>query len=158
MIFITVGSMLPFDRFITAMDDWAERHPEEQVFAQIGGGAYVPRMPHARMLTPGEFANHVTNAKLIVAHAGMGSVIMGAEAGKPVVLFPRRAALQEHTTDHQLHTVGWLKDRPGIFVAMDESEIDAKIKEASDQTLGGQTMASTAPASFVANIRQALLG
>ncbi len=157
MIFITVGSMLPFDRFITAMDNWADRHPEEEVFAQIGGGTYVPRMPHARMLTPSEFTSHVANAKLIVAHAGMGSFITAAEAGKPVVLFPRRAALQEHTTDHQLHTVAWLKDRAGVFVAMDEAELDAKIESAANQVLGGQAMPTSAPAAFIENIRRALL-
>ena len=156
MIFVTVGSMLPFDRFIRVMDDWAARSGE-QVFAQIGGGDYIPRMPHARMLTPGQFANHVAKADLIVAHAGMGSVIMAAEAGKPIVLFPRRAALGEHTTDHQLHTVGWLKDRPGIFVAMDETALGATIERARSAAPGSQSMPTTAPADFVENVRRALL-
>jgi UDP-N-acetylglucosamine transferase subunit ALG13 len=157
MIFVTVGSMLPFDRFVSAMDDWADRHPEVEVFAQIGGGSYKPRMPHASMMSPSEFSANVRKAELIVAHAGMGSVITSAEAGKSIVLFPRRASLGEHTTDHQLHTVQWLKERPGIYVAMETRDLDARIAQAIDEMKGTQSMGTTAPESFIRNIRKALL-
>lgn len=159
MIFVTVGSMLPFDRFVAAMDDWAAANPKEAVFAQIGGGTYEPRhMEYARMLTPGGFAAKVEEATLIVAHAGMGSVIMAAEAGKPIVLFPRRHALGEHTTDHQLDTVGWLKDRPGIHLAMEAEDLATRIATARHRTDPGQNLSKTAPAAFVARLREALVG
>ncbi|MBD8066800.1 glucuronosyltransferase [Devosia sp. PTR5] len=158
MIFVTVGSMLPFDRFIKAMDDWTGRHGEEEVFAQIGQGSYEPRhMRFERMLSPSQFKNFVLTSDLVVAHGGMGSVIMAAEAGKPILLFPRRASLGEHTTEHQLHTVNWLKERPGIHVVLDEAELDARIEAAQAMSLDGATLGTVAPAPFVERLRQAIL-
>ena len=110
------------------------------------------------MMTPGGFAAKVEEASLVVAHAGMGSVIMAAEAGKPVVLFPRRHALGEHTTDHQLDTVGWLKDRPGIHLALEVGDLSARIAAACQQIDPGQTLSKTAPDAFVARLREALTG
>ena len=43
MIFVTIGSMFPFDRLIRAMDDWAAAQPEPvELVAQIGEGSYRP--------------------------------------------------------------------------------------------------------------------
>ena len=156
MIFATIGSMLPFDRFVKSMDDWSARHPTIPAFVQIGEGSYVPKMPHERMMSPSAFARRVKEAEVIVAHAGMGSVIMAAEAEKPVVLFPRRAALGEHTTDHQLDTVGWLKERAGIYVAMEVGDLDEMIERAMTEKKASQTMGSVAPPDFIAKIRAAL--
>jgi hypothetical protein len=36
-----------------------------------------------------------------------------------VLLLPRQHVLNEHTSDHQLHGVGWLRGRPGIWIADD---------------------------------------
>jgi hypothetical protein len=50
MILVTTGALLPFDRLIAVMDDWAARHPQTELFAQIGDGRYLPRhMPYLRM-------------------------------------------------------------------------------------------------------------
>ena len=38
MIFVTVGSMMPFNRLIDTMDRWAAARPDVEMFAQIGGG------------------------------------------------------------------------------------------------------------------------
>ena len=61
MIFVTIGSMFPFDRLIRAMDAWAaERAPETELLAQIGAGAYEPRnMPWVRRLDQADFARTV---------------------------------------------------------------------------------------------------
>ena len=44
MIFVTVGSALPFDRLVQFLDERlsAETGIEETFFAQIGSGHYVP--------------------------------------------------------------------------------------------------------------------
>ena len=43
MIFVTIGSMFPFDRLIRVMDDWTARSGRKDVLAQIGNGGYVPQ-------------------------------------------------------------------------------------------------------------------
>ena len=127
MIFVTIGSMFPFDRLIRAMDAWAEANPCEML-AQIGDGGFEPaHMPWVRKLDRAEYVRTVERAALIVAHAGMGTVITAAEYAKPVVLLPRRGPLGEHNNDHQADTAVWLRTRPGIHVADDEAALPACI-------------------------------
>lgn len=150
--------MLPFDRLIQAMDRWAQDNPHEEVFAQIGNGAYEPRhMEYQRMLSPVDFNRLVNRADLLVAHAGTGSVIAAAEIAKPIVLLARLARLREHTTDHQVHTAQWLADRPGVFVAPTEADLDSKIAEARSLLVSGEALSATAPVSFIHKIRAALV-
>lgn len=159
MIFVTVGSALPFDRLIRAMDHWAAGHPHTEVFAQIGGGDYLPRhMAYARIVTPTEFRRRNEAAGTIVAHAGMGSVITAAELGKPIVLLPRLASAREHTTDHQLHTAGWLGARPGIFVARSEDDLPDQIAAAQQRARSQDPLSKFAPTTFTDKLRAALLG
>lgn len=159
MIFVTIGSMFPFDRLIQVMDDWAARHPDAEVFAQIGEGAYLPsHMPYERMVSPRKFRELNEQAEIIVAHAGMGSVITAAELGKPIVLLPRHAAQKEHTTDHQIDTARWLRARPGIFVADTNDDIDQQIELARQTSAGDEKLPKVAPAGFTDRIRAALLG
>ena len=101
-IFVTVGTQLPFDRLVRAMDDWAASHPGHEVLAQTGDGAFVARaIATVRTLSREAFARAVAEADVVVAHAGIGSVLTALDAGKPVVLMPRRADLREHRNDHQ---------------------------------------------------------
>ncbi len=154
MIFITIGSLFTFDRLIRLMDELSPRWPNEEFFAQIGVGTYEPRnMPFARNLPSPVFAEKVRTAKLIVAHAGMGSVISALEAQRPIVILPRDMALAEHTTDHQTATARWLSGKPGIFVAMDESELPRTIDRALSSSDAGEQTPTSAPPEFLARIR-----
>lgn len=129
MILVTVGMQLGFDRLIAAMDALAPEL-EGPVIAQTGKGTYRPRHMEAReKLAPAEFETLVERASLIVAHAGIGTVVTAARHAKPIVLMPRRASLGEHRNDHQLATVRKLAGRPGILVAEDESELRSRIAE-----------------------------
>ena len=128
MIFVTVGSMMPFDRLIQAMDKWAEHYPDQDMLAQIGEGQYVPsHMRSTRMLSPSEFRNAVGACAIVVAHAGMGSFFSCMEMRKPIVMLPRYASRNEVTTDHQVRAVHWLRNKPGVYVAMAEDEIAGAI-------------------------------
>lgn len=129
MIIVTVGMQLGFDRLIEAMDALAPRLGMP-VIAQTGKGSYTPRNMEARVkIAPSEFETLVGEARLIVAHAGIGTVLTAARCQKPILLMPRRADLGEHRNDHQMATVGKLAGRPGIVVAADESELEARIAE-----------------------------
>lgn len=129
MIIVTVGMQLGFDRLIAAMDTLAPRLGMP-VIAQTGRGSYVPRNMEARQkIAPAEFETLVGEARLIVSHAGIGTVLTAARCKKPILLMPRRADIGEHRNDHQLATVRKLAGRPGIVVASDESELSARIEE-----------------------------
>jgi UDP-N-acetylglucosamine transferase subunit ALG13 len=159
VIFVTVGSMFPFDRLIRLMDAWASEHPDVEVIAQIGDGKYVPvTMRWERTIGKKEFSKNIRDAEIVVAHAGIGTIVQTLEAGKPVVVLPRQATLGEHTTDHQLHTVKWLGERPGVFVAMTDEALPVTIAQLQERrTEVNSTLGPTAPAAFIARLREFLI-
>ena len=155
MIFVTVGSLFPFYRLVRLVDEVAVTMPQETFFAQIFSGAYEPvNIPYARLLTRREFTEKMQAASVIVAHAGMGSVISAMEMGKPVILTPRVLEWGEHTTDHQMATARWLEGRPGIHVCLRDEDLPAAISAALAGQAVGQAMPRSAPEPFVAKIRE----
>ncbi len=126
-VFVSVGSMMPFDRLVRAMDDWAGANAHVDVEIQIGRGQYEPR--HARfvrLLPVDAYRARVADARLFVAHAGMGSIISAIEAGKPLLMLPRLQAQGEHNSDHQLATAASIGTRPGLHVAADVADLQAR--------------------------------
>lgn len=126
MIFASVGSMLPFDRLVKAVDEWAAANPSEEVFLQIGRGEYEPRhAPFVRMMPHTEYRRRLEACDLFVAHVGMGSILQSLEARKQLLMLPRLASLREHTTDHQLHTAARFRDVQGLLIVDDVDALQA---------------------------------
>ena len=123
MIVLTVGTQLPFDRLVQMVDELAPLM-SEPVFAQTGQGQYEPRnICWSASMPPGEFEAMLRDASVIIAHAGIGTVLKAYKYGKPIVLVPRQAAYGEHRNDHQLATVAKLGERRGIYVAQQKEEL-----------------------------------
>lgn len=129
-IFLTVGSMLPFDRLVKAVDAWAQNSPNMAVVAQIGETTLCPvHIEFKPMVTPVEYRKYCAASDLIISHVGMGTVITASELGKPLVMLARRPDLQEVTSNHQVATALWLRGRPGIHIAESEDELPDVIAE-----------------------------
>ncbi len=125
MILATVGTQLPFDRFIQAVDEIAPSL-SRPVFAQTGKGRYTPcNMEWRPLIPPVEFDGIIGRTTLIVSHAGIGTVVMAQKYQKPVILFPRRASLGEHRNDHQVATADALEGRSGMYIARTVEELAA---------------------------------
>jgi len=119
---------MPFDRLIRTVDRWATEQGRSDVFAQIGTSEYRPKaMRWTRFLEPEEFKRHYEAAKVIVAHAGTGSILTALQLGKPILVMPRRAALLETRNDHQVATAQEFSRLGKISVASDETELLAKL-------------------------------
>ena len=145
MIFVTVGSVFPFDRLVSAADDWADRRGVKPL-AQIGRSNYVAKaLNTVGSLENARYRDAVAESRAVVAHAGMGSILTASKFGKPIVIMPRRKALNEHTTDHQLDTADWMSALPGVHVARDESELGEKIDYAMSSAVPAQIRAQAAP-------------
>lgn len=130
MILLTVGTQLGFDRLVSAMDAITPTL-SQSVIAQIGAGSYVPRHMQAQAsFSPKDFEELAAKADLIVAHAGIGSVLTARRHNKPIVLLPRRADRHEHRNDHQLATAAQLHGRELIFVVENEGELSRAIEKA----------------------------
>ncbi len=158
MILVTVGSQAPFDRLIRAVDEWAGSRGRSDIFAQIATGEYVPQhIEFTRFVDPSEFKRLVHEAKVIVAHAGMGSIITALELGKPIVVMPRRAHFRETRNDHQVAAAKQFGAQGRIVVALDEQELPEKLEHA--MTLGETARISTqASPELIGTIRSFLAG
>jgi len=134
MIFATVGTQLPFDRLLGALDVWASYHTEVPVLAQTGGStARFPNLTCQAHLDQKAFAARMAEAKVIVAHAGMGTILQAAEAGKQLILMPRRADLGEHRNDHQLATAAEMAMLSNVTVVTDASGLATALSRALQQ-------------------------
>jgi len=158
VIFASVGSMLPFDRLVRAVDDWAAANPARPVFVQIGDGAYEPRhAPFARVMPQAEYRQRLRDCTLFVAHVGMGSILQALEDGKQMLMLPRLHALGEHTTDHQLHTAARFRDRPGLLIVDDVGQLQANMTRLLDTPLAaGHAISAEASPSLLAGVARFL--
>jgi UDP-N-acetylglucosamine transferase subunit ALG13 len=157
VIFVTVGSMLPFDRLVESMDMWAAANPTVEVFAQIGDGSFVPRACRwQRMIIPAEFDARCREAEVVVAHAGMGTILAALQSRRPLVIVPRRAELREHTTDHQIATAERFGGREGITVVNDAQELWKVLNEKKYQAATSQ-LSSFASPELIGRVRSFIL-
>ena len=143
MIFATVGTQLPFDRLLLAVDTWAAMHREVPVLAQTGCTATrYPHLTAVPTMDQTRFAAAVAEASVIVAHAGMGTILTAIEAGKPLILRPRRFDLGEHRNDHQRDTAAEMAALANVAVVEDSSAlcsaISAALARANDPVLSAR--------------------
>ena len=125
-VFVTVGAQMPFDRLIKAIDEWAASHTGMHIFAQIGETSYRPEhIEYVTLLEPSEFRRRVLWSDVLVAHAGMGSILSALQYGKPILVLPRQGRLMETRNDHQLATAIRIKAMSRVAVAMNTDEMPA---------------------------------
>ncbi len=132
MIFVTVGNdFRSFDRLLKKMDEIASSLPHDLVIQQ-GYSKYRPLNGTCFDFVPMEQAVHyMKDSRLVVSHAGIGTIILCKEHGIPLLILPRRKRDEEHLNDHQLEIAGILEERKDehIHVIYDEDQLEGKILE-----------------------------
>ena len=123
MIFVTVGTQHAFPRLVAGVQR-ARIGLNEEIVAQVGDDpARYHGMEVHRSLDPEDFESICSKARVIVAHAGIGTVLTARRLQKPLVVLPRRVDLDEDVNDHQIATALRLHDFPGIYVAKEACDI-----------------------------------
>ena len=127
MIFVTVGSMFPFDRLVRAIDELAGAgRLQEDVLAQIGDGQFVPRhVRYHRFMNRPDYERAIAESSSMIAHAGMGTIEMALAASKPLLVVPRNGRLGEHVNDHQFATAEKFEHLGHVLAAYDIDSIPA---------------------------------
>lgn len=153
MILVSVGTQFSFDRLVEAVDKWAIESGCADVVAQVGDSTYQPKaLECVRSLDPDRFAALHAQARLIVAHAGMGSILGALQAKKPIIIMPREHARGEHRNDHQLATARRFESTPGVYVAWDAPGLVALLGRAGELS-ASEAISPHAPEPFLASLR-----
>ena len=134
MIFVTVGTLFPFDRLIKAIDQaCANGLIKEDVFAQIGESSYKPtNLEYSCVLAKDKFDELSRNSSGIISHAGMGTILSAVDNGKPLLVMPRLKRFGEHVNDHQLGTAKKFGQLGYVLVAYDTDKLPGKIRQLKD--------------------------
>lgn len=104
-VLVTVGAQLPFERLIKAIND-INKPLNLNVFAQVGDdlNAY-DGIQTIDFLSSNEYEAKLDWCDIVIAHAGMGTIIQCLELNKKLIVVPRLAKFNEHRNDHQLDTI-----------------------------------------------------
>jgi UDP-N-acetylglucosamine transferase subunit ALG13 len=129
MIFLTVGTQFPFDRLVRAVDNFFDAYElGDEVFAQIGDTTYKPRHFEAVATLDKEmFDRRFHEASAIIGHAGMGTIMLALDSGKPLLAMPRRKKYAEVVNDHQVALADEFEALGHILVAHTPGELAAKL-------------------------------
>ena len=139
MIFVTLGSQkFQFDRLLEALDQLTEKGVITQpVFAQTGYSTYEPKhfTTEAFMDRDG-FAEKMSQADLVITHAGTGAIIGAVKKGKKVIAVPRLSKYGEHVDDHQTQIIAQFNEMNLIYGLEDVSQLEAALLEISQRQFG----------------------
>lgn len=140
---------------VGAVDAWAAESGAD-VFAQVGPTTRrFVNIRQSPFLEPADFDRHFNAASLVVAHAGMGSILTALSYGKPLLVMPRRASLGEHRNEHQLATARRFASIPAVHIAWDEGELVESLRriDALD-AVHEDVLSPYAPDEFLDLLRQ----
>ena len=101
MILVAVGSsQFPFDRLLHAVDALPDGEP---VVVQHGSSAVRPAGASCMPFIPlHRLTELVRTSRVVVTHAGVGSILLALTNGKRPIVVPRRREFGETVDDHQL--------------------------------------------------------
>jgi len=133
MIFVTVGTHTqPFNRLLQKIDELVEKGIiKEKVIAQIGYSTYKPKNYEYFTFTSEEKILELNKkAKLIITHAGVGSIITALRFRKPIIVVPRLKKFNEHVNNHQLQIAKAFKKEGKVLTCYDINKLENVIKKA----------------------------
>lgn len=129
MIFVTSGSMSPFDRLFKIVDKAIEKGIiKDKVVGQIGESRYEPKnFEFKRFMDKESYDECVSRAQLVIGHAGIGVIIQALKSKVPLLALPRRAKFGECVNDHQVSTVKKFEDL-GHLLSFEEDNLEERLK------------------------------
>ena len=75
-----------------------------------------------------EFDNHMKEARIIITHAGVGTIIEGLKMHKKMIVAARKKEYKEHVNDHQEQILK-LFSKDGYILALDNFDDLEKLIE-----------------------------
>lgn len=129
--FVTVGTHGPFPRLIAEVDRLAAANLlPRPVIVQHPAGVDCP---HADRTFPEcsveEFQELLQNSRLVITHAGAGSILSALGVKRPTIAIARLSRFGEHYDDHQLEILRKFREM-GAMLGSDRTEdLESLIRE-----------------------------
>jgi UDP-N-acetylglucosamine transferase subunit ALG13 len=141
MILVTTGTNgAPFDRLLQELDEIRD----EPLVVQLGSSTLRPaNATCVAYVTFSELVELVREARVVVTHGGVGSILMALSNGKHPLVVPRLARFGEAIDDHQLELAQRLDGAGLATLVEDVTRLPALVQPASSGS-DGSTQPSAA--------------
>jgi beta-1,4-N-acetylglucosaminyltransferase len=133
MLFVTVGMHTQgFERLIRKMDEIAGQINEE-IIMQIGSTNFIPKnAKYFRFVKDDKMIiQYFKDARIIVSHAGAGTLLDALFLNKPVIVVPRLKRFHEHIDDQQLELAEALFSQGKIISVYNIDDLEILIDNSS---------------------------
>ncbi len=126
MILVTVGTLhFPFERLLRAVD--ALPGNEEVLVQSRAPGTRPARARCVEELPYDELVAEIRRARVVVCHAGVGSVLTSLQNGRRPIVVPRLGRYGEAVDDHQLEFGRRLAEAGLVTLVEDTAELASAV-------------------------------
>jgi beta-1,4-N-acetylglucosaminyltransferase len=124
MILVTVGLHdQGFERLVRVADELASTLSEE-VIIQFGSSKYTPKSAkHFSFTSSEQMENLIREARIVITHAGAGTILMTLRECKPIIVVPRLKKYNEVFDNHQLQLTRALAESGKAVAVIDPSPL-----------------------------------
>ena len=131
MILVTVGTHEdPFDRLLAAADALGAELGEEVVIQAQSTHLVLQHARRIGVVEPPRLESLARQARLVVTHAGPGSILVAARAGHVPIVVPRDPRHGEHVDSHQVLFARRLQER--VHVVEDPADLASAVRSHDD--------------------------
>jgi beta-1,4-N-acetylglucosaminyltransferase len=120
MILVTIGTSVPFDRLLRAVERIGTSEP---IVAQRGDSTWCAAgVQCVDFWRYEELVDHIRRARVVVTHAGVGSILTSLHEGKRPIVVPRLRRFGEAVDDHQVE-LGRRLHELGVVTFVEDVEL-----------------------------------
>ncbi len=135
MIFVLLGTFhIEFKRPLTELQKLCEDGKlSEEIIVQSGHTKFSsPYFKMKPFLAPNDLDDLYSKARIIITHAGTGSIIKGLKKGKKVIAIARLKKNGEHIDDHQLEILNEFVSSKYILPWNEGDSIEKLLEDVDD--------------------------
>jgi UDP-N-acetylglucosamine transferase subunit ALG13 len=156
VILFTIGTSEPFDRLISVADAVAESTGEAVVVQTGRSRRRLDVAQSVPFLTYDELAELISSSRVVVAHAGAGSVLLCLLHGKVPLVVPRLRRFGEVIDDHQLIFARRMHDLGLVRLVENPEDIVTLVDGVTPAPMAVVAASNPLTATLRANLEQSL--
>ena len=133
MIFVTLGTQNnSFYRLLEEVQNLIDnKEINEEVVVQKGYTKFESKdMQLFSEVSQDEFNKFIDQARIVITHGGVGSIISAITKGKKVIAVPRLKKFNEHVNDHQIEIIDSFNEKGYIIGIHSVEELGKALEKA----------------------------